>query len=564
MSSSVCDLGTIRNIIRGVDELSPHTLLCEVIDNAEHTSSTKVFIDINLHEKTTIFGFENSASKDQLDKMVMWNPVSSIHKTSNISTCGQGLRYFEFYFRGEQTHVTMNEDNGMPIYIKSKLNSDIIYTYAKSPDTSETQFSDILKKNTIYASEDDEITPSIQSIFNNEHKQYPFQARTLIISRKLSNQQLLEWLNQSENIINLKKHLINKYFSEIKSGLLTIYIKFPNDSDFPELGHDATTDLIGSTKPLREHHTYIYYVNRDFNKFKKGTYLISINRAFFYIQKNGSSNARMHVEFSDEELSNIFPQFRMVQYNVDSKDEVALKKCMVGTSLEDYAGIYLKIGQKFINSQPITANLTKRNLEGCRFYRAILELMNPEQTKILLGLQGLKANFNLSQMSSLENIVKQCCTIYKNFCTKYSNANFLEVDPITYCVVKTSNQKNTKQAKPGRNYIKVIGKNFYKGGMTFKSNDHSRIFDTNREEYEKIKNDFPEEEIYPPERQYIIYISPEINNAASIELIVKEQIMELDNVTTYNNKKGDGIREYFHCEDMNTINEIRQMMVERI
>lgn len=28
----------------------------------------------------------------------------------------------------------------------------------------------------------------------------------------------------------------------------------------------------------------------------------------------------------------------------------------------------------------------------------------------------------------------------------------------------------------------------------------------------------------------------------------------------YNNKKGDGIREYFHCENMNTIQEIKNMI----
>ena len=42
--SSVCDLGTIRNIIRGVDQLPFHMLLSEVIDNAEHSLSTKIFI----------------------------------------------------------------------------------------------------------------------------------------------------------------------------------------------------------------------------------------------------------------------------------------------------------------------------------------------------------------------------------------------------------------------------------------------------------------------------------------------------------------------------------------
>jgi hypothetical protein len=236
---------------------------------------------------------------------------------------------------------------------------------------------------------------------------------------------------------------------------------------------------------------------------------------------------------------------------------------MVGTSLEDYAGIYLKIGDKFINSQPVTANLTKRNLEGARFYRAILEMMDPE-LKMKLGLQGLKANFNLSQMQTLENIVKQCAIIYKKYCKHHADVIFSTVDPVSYSIVKTSNEKNTKQTKPGRNYIRVIGKDFYKLGMAGEVNAWSRICDSHQEEYDKIIQDFPEEEIYPLEKQYVVYISPKILNAASTEQYVKEQIAELDDVITYNNKIGSGLREYFHCEDMETVNDIIQMMVDRI
>jgi hypothetical protein len=562
--SSVCDLGTIRNIIRGVDQLSPHMLLSEVIDDAEHSSSTKVFIDINLHSQTVIFGFENAANKDQLNKMVTWNPVSGIHNTSNISTCGQGLKYYEFHFRGEQTHVTKTEQS---TYITSKLNSDVIYEHAISPHTSETQFSEILKTRTHHASdEENEVVPSIQTIFDNENDEYPFDPKTLIISKKISNQKLIEWLKTDDNIINLEKHLNNKYYEEIKSNKLSIYIKFPNADRFIKLGDKCTIDIIGSTQRIREHHSDFYYVNKDFNRFKikKGMYIICINNKFFYIQPNGSSTTRAHIELSEEEHSFIFLQFRYIQYNVNRDLESQLKECMVGgTSLEDYAGIYLKIGDKFINSQPITANLIKRNLEGARFYRALLELMDPE-SKIMLGLQGLKPNFNISQMQTLENTAKQCAIIYKNFCKHYPDTDYSTVDPVSYCVVKTSNDKNAKQAKPGRNYIRVIGPHFYKLGMAGETNAWNRIFDSNQEEYNKIVQDFPEEEIYPLSKQYAIYISPKILNAASTEQYVKEQIAELDDVITYNNKIGSGLREYFHCEDMETVNNIIQMMVERI
>ena len=554
--SSVCDLGTIRAIIRGVDQLSPHTLISEVIDDAEHSLSTKVFIDINLHTQTVIFGFENAASKDQLNKM-----VSDIHNTSKISTCGQGLKYYEFHFRGEQAHVTKTDQS---TYITSKLNSDVIYTGAVSANISEAQFSEILKTRTHHASdEENEVIPSIQAIFDNENKEYPFYPKTLIISKKITNQTLMEWLNTEKNIVNLEKHLINKYYEEIKSNKLAIYIKFPNQATFKVLGDKCTTDIIGSTQRIREHHSDYYYVKSEVNRLKKGTYLICINNKYFQIQPNGNSVTRTHIVLSEDEREHTVLKFRLIQYNVNRENEAQLKECMVGTSLEDYAGVYLKIGDKFINSQPVTANLTKRNLEGAKNYRAILIVMDPEE-KLMLGLQGFKPNFNLSQMQLLENMVKQSAIIYKNFCKNYSDRDYSTVDPASYCAVKTSNDKSPKQAKPGRNYIRVIGVNFYKLGMAGETNASNRIYDMDKAEYDKIAPDFPEEEIYPLEMQYLIYISPKIRNASSTEQYVKEQIMELDDVITYNNKKGDGIREYFHCDDMNTVNEIRQLMIDQI
>ena len=516
---------------------------------------------MDLHTPMIIAGFEKAATKEQLNNMQTWNSVSNIHKTSKLSTCGQGYKLYQSYVRGEQTCVSKTERG---TYITSKSNSDAIYKNAISADTSETQFSEILKTRTQYASdEESEVVPSIQAIFDNENDEYPFDPKTLIISKKITNQQLIEWLKIPVNIANLEKHLINKYYEEIKSEKLSIYIKFPNTDTFKELGDKCTTDVIGSTQRIREHHSDFYYVRTDLKRLKKGSYLICINEKYFQIQTNGNSVTRTHIELSEEERSHIFLQFRYIQYNVNRDLETQLKECIVGISLEDYAGIYLKIGDKFINSQPVTANLIKRNLQGAKHYRAILILMDPE-SKIMLGLQGLKANFNLSQMQLLENTAKQGAIIYKNFCKHYPDTDYSTVDPVSYCVVKTSNDKNTKQAKPGRNYIRVIGPHFYKLGMTGETNAWNRIFDSNQEEYNKIVQDFPEEEIYPLSRQYAIYISSKILNAASTEQYVKEQIAELDDVITYNNKIGSGLREYFHCEDMETVNDIIQMMVDRI
>jgi len=564
--SSVCDLGTVRNIIRGVDEPSPHTLISEMIDDAEHSQSKKIFVDINTHNKTMTFGFENAATEEQLDKMVRWNPTSVIHNSSNISTCGQGLKYYEFRFRGEQIHATKSCN----VYMKSTLNSDIIYNSAKSADVSERQFAEILHKKTSYVQTSDEIEPSLEHIFSNDDGKLPFNPKTLIISKHITNESLLEWLNDDANIATLKKELINKYYEEIKCGSIIIYIKFPKDSEFSQLGHDCNTDVIGSTDKQNAHVTKIYYVEKDFDKFKKGEYVISINGRFIRIQKMGNSYARTLVDIAD--VSNLLLQFHFTQYTIrtpvtdnEKAFTAQFKECIVGTSLEDYCGIYLKIGDKFIDGKPIASGLTKRNLQGAKWYRGILELKNPEKTKMMLGLHGLKSEFNLSRMTSLEQIIKQCCIIYKNFCGGGDVPLYSTVEPATYCVVKTSNDKTTRTSKPGHVYLRVIGTNFYKIGKTGKSNRTGRIFDkTPADEFKKIKESFPEENIFSTNRQYHIYLSPEFDKCSSTEQIVKEYIMNLQNVICYDQKIGDDTREYFHCDDMATVLEIQNVMIEAL
>ena len=56
--SAICQKGTIINIVgRGIDETPFHMALFEPIDDAEHSASKKVFVDINVHEKTILIGF---------------------------------------------------------------------------------------------------------------------------------------------------------------------------------------------------------------------------------------------------------------------------------------------------------------------------------------------------------------------------------------------------------------------------------------------------------------------------------------------------------------------------
>ena len=176
-------------------------------------------------------------------------------------------------------------------------------------------------------------------------------------------------------------------------------------------------------------------------------------------------------------------------------------------------------------------------------------------------------------MPSLEQIIKQCCIIYKKYCaTKVSlgelQSSQSEINPETYCVVKTSNEKSQRTSKPGHNYLRAVGNNFYKFGFTGVSNRQNRIFDSLSDaDYKKLKENFPEEEIFPQGKFYYEYLSSQFNCACSTEQKISEYIMELvefGDVITYDSKVGDGIREYSHCDNIETLNNIKKMMIDSL
>jgi len=566
--SSVCDLGTIRNIIRGVEAPSPHTLISEMIDDAEHSNSTQIFVDINTHDRYVTFGFDKSATEDQINKMVQVNTVSGIHSSNNISTCGQGLMNYEFRFRGKHFHVSRtNDEYGKNMYMKSSIDSDTIYAHAISPDVSESQFSEILKKKTAYVQISDEIEPSMERIFSNEDNIYPFTPKTIVMSKTITNAPLLDYLNDDFNIANLEKELINKYYEEIKMNKIQIYIKFPKDNKFKELGINSNVDVIGSTKKDKEHITHIYYVENDIeaNKLKKGECIAAINGTFLLIKKQGNSYSRTSITISESDMTHMLLLCTFTEYMNAEKDE-DLKKAIIGTSLENYSGVYLKIGNKFIDGRTVTSSLVPRNLQWSKLYRGIIQLMNPKETKMMLGIHGLKSVFNLCHMRPLEEIIKQCTIIYKSFCKKYENDQpfpvYSDKNPLEYCEVKTTNQKSQKTSKPGNNYIRNIGKHFYKIGYTLLKNRDKRIFGWSQYDIEKARKAFPEEEIYDYNKSYYVYLSPEFAHSASTEQRTKEFIMTLHDVTMYHHKVGDEVREYFYCDNMETLETIKQCMIE--
>jgi hypothetical protein len=326
-------------------------------------------------------------------------------------------------------------------------------------------------------------------------------------------------------------------------------------------------DVIGSTKKDRDHITCIYYVKNDIeaNKLKKGEYIAAINGIFLSIKKQGNSYSRTSMTVSESDMTNILLLCTFTQYE-NSENSEDLKKAITSNSLEDYSGVYLKIGNKFIDGKPVPSTLTKRNLQGHKMYRGIIELMNPKETKMMLGIHGLKSDFNLSTMRPLEEIIKQCAIIYKNFCTKYKENDPFPVystkNPLEYCEVKTTNQKSQKKSKPGNNYIRKIGNNFYKFGHTLQKGRESRIFGWSQKHIEAARKDFPDEEIYDYNNCYYVYLSPEFSHSASTEQRTKEFMMTLQDVTMYEHKVGDEVREYFHCDNMETLENIKEFMIE--
>ncbi len=569
--SVVVEKGTIRNAIRGIDEINFHIALFEPIDDRQHSNSHKVFVDLNVHEAAFTIGFENPANENQINNMVRWHTCQEIHTGDGMATAAQGLKIYENLARGEQYHGSyFVDENNVTKYIDSRANTGLIFNAARDPSVSETKFSEIINKNTVYAQTEEEVFPSIANIYKNTDSIYPFAPKTIILSKKITNERLLEHLKVQENINTLRKELRNKYFHEISSGDLELYIKFPFSSSFELLDTTNQGDTIGWTIGENRYITYILEVTTPFktmNKttsdqylsFSKGDYILQIGTKYFVNKKNGNSTIRELVPLNDSEKVNLKHLFNFHQYTIPENLVSLIQETnMVGTSMEIYSGVYLRMGGKFNNSKPMPSTLTTRNLYKSRHYRGVLEVAseNADYVKNKLQLNGLKAKFNLSDMSELEYNIKQATTLYKKWapCT----LNDKDTNPEKYACVKTTNEKTKEKEKLQHLYIAAIGKNFYKLGI-HTATTNNRIFDYIKDDIiDQNKKDFPNEEIF--EHPYINFhtLAP-IKNACSVEQRIKELLLELDDVGTYDQKKnGNGIREYFHCEDAETMSQIIQ------
>lgn len=552
---SICEKGAIRSVLAGVEKLPPEMALYEVIDDKEHSNSNKVFIDIDIHNKRVVIGFENAATSEQIKNMVTWFSINKTHYDANrIATRGTGYKLLTFSVRGEYTHISNIDDSK---WISSYINTTKIYNAELDPDVSNKEFSEILHASTTFIREQEELFPSHQTIAQNKDNYYPFTPKTIIEAKNVSNETILNYFSNTENQENLIKRFRIKYYNEISEKNTELYIKSPNNTKFIQITNNNCIDVIGITDNcINKHNTNIYISEDTKNCYG---YVIEINEKFYKYKKNGNSILRNPLTKQEEEIYiNRAPDYTFVQYNIkstenmSSEEKLNLYNSIVGKSLEYYAGVYISIGGVFINSEKVTWGIKERNLQGNKHYRGVL-YVNTQNAKQDIGLSGLKAQFSLLTKKDLHDVIKSLTDIYK----KYTILGKIQ-NPDEYVLVQSTAQKSTGEKKlDGHQYLICIGKNFYKLGF---ETTQTRIYDyIKTDTIEENKKNFPEEEIY--EKPFLVYLSlHKIPNIRGLEQNIKSIINTSDSCVTYE-AIGCDILEYFHCDN---IYEVLPLIIKEI
>ena len=565
MPPTVSSLGTIRGVIRGIKAFPFEIVNSEMIDDRAHSKpvpSKMVFQDINPRDRTVVTGYEQSALPQDIANLSRWMTPSKTHSANDIATCGVGSKYFEYNLRGVHTHVShTTTPEGSIVYFTSEVDSTKIYQSAVDQNVTESDFESILTSSTHSVRDSDETTTFIDPIFKNSEGVYPFAPRTLIVSKKIQLD------IQDEDFLRLWEHNIRKYFHLIHSGALKLYIRYPScppdlekyavpNSSFLEIPAEDGSDMIGTTNMSDPLEIQIYKVVKTFNKVPKDSFIISVKDVFYLISSNGNSKLRTELTASPDEVRDCLMHYAtFTQYNLNNTTNLRLS--------EKHAGVYLKIGEDFTNSYPVKGNLNVRHLHGSSKYRGILEVSSVNSWKVKQDLQinGLKADFNLSNMRSLNETIHECTKIYKKF---RITPNATIDSPNSYVPIKSSNIKTTQgRQNLGVNYILQVGPDFYKLGDTSSKGKINRLFKTYDNKFiNTIRSDFPEERFYDEQEMHFVYLpSKDYKNHESLESMLKEYLLDLDDVTTYDTRAGGGIREFFHCSK-ETLQLIVQFMKE--
>ena len=540
--SVVIEKGAIRSQIRGIENLPIIIALYEVIDDRKHSNSNKVFIDIDLHNKICMIGYSEEATKDNIDNMVKWfNTNKEQTNINNIASKGIGLKFFEFRALGTWKHITKRFNE--KIYYTSEINTSDIWNAEIDDKISSINFSEILHRGTIFVKEEDELSLTIENIFNNVDNKYPFQPKTIFRCSNLKNINVLnEYKDEEGNFKfdDIIKRLKIKYYNEISKGL-ELYIKLPGHAEFKLIEND-NIDVIGFTNNRNNELKIDIFINPEYHY----GYFFKIGENAYQFRKNGNSIIRQKIEQKIDIISNS-PDFSLFQYNINNMSKEDKNNSIFGKSEEACAGLFIEIGGTFISDQPVEWNIIKRNLAGNKNYRAVLQCLSPE-SKHHLKLSGLKAQFNLATMNYLHNCIKCLTDVYKIYTKNMSKSSD------DYVLIKTTASKSiTDKQIEGYFYIVELGKNFFKFGF---SSNQQRIFDYITEEYRnKYRSEFTDIEFHTS--PHCRYLSIEkIKKITLFEEKIKSLVNESTICQTYDCLTGNDIREYFTCESFDKLHPL--------
>ena len=536
--SVVIEKGAIRSQIRGIENLPIIIALYEVIDDRKHSHSNKVFIDIDLHNHICMIGYSEEATKDNIDNMVKWfNTNKEQTNINNIASKGIGLKFFEFRALGTWKHITKRFNE--KIYYTSEINTSDIWNAEIDDKISSINFSEILHRGTSFVKEEDELSLSIENIFNNIDDKYPFPPKTIFRCNNVKNTNLLdEYKDEERNFKfdDIIKRLKIKYYNEISQGL-ELYIKLPGYTEF-EIIENNNIDVIGFTNNRSNELKIDIFINPNYYY----GYFFKIGENAYEFRKNGNSVIRQKINNISNSSS---PDFSLFQYNINNMSKEDKNNSIFGKSEEACAGLFIEIGGTFISDQPVDWQIIKRNLAGSKNYRAVLQCISTE-SKHHLKLSGLKAQFNLATMNNLHSFIKCITDVYKAY-----NKN-PSINSDDYVIIKPTACKNSSPDKQidGYFYIVELGKNFFKFGY---SSNQQRIFDYIKEEYiERHRLEFPDIELHTsPHCRYLSI--RKIKNITFFEEKIKSLINDSVICQTYDCLHGNNIREYFCCNSFDKL-----------
>ena len=529
MINPICSKGAVRSQIQSIESITIISSLFEVIDNRKHSNSKKVFIDIDIHNSICIIGYSESAKRVHINNTVKWFNSNNNQKiVNNIASKGIGLKFFEFKLLGKWKHISFCKDNNE--YFYTEINTIKINDVRDDDTVSDEKFETILKTQTDGIKSDDELKRSEEDIFKNVDSKYPFKPNTIFLCKKMNITNSFDIYKNKKggyDFENILKRLRIKYYNEIVNGL-ELFIKLPGYTEFKEIKTNDSIDIIGTTNKSDE-------LEIDFfiDKNSHLGYTFRIREKSYKFGKNGSSKRR-------EKIENITksPDFRLTHF-INNINKTNIKKYIIGKSIEKlYTGMYIDIGNTFINDEATNWNIDNRNMPGSSNYRCVLKCIS-EESKSELKTWGLKSLFDLSTMTSLHEVCKHFTNIYKGYINKNKPNN-----PDDYVVVtSTSNKQRDKNKNlSGYFYVTNVGKNFYKFGI---SSTHKRIWEHGyNKTIKKCKTDFLDIIIYEKPITVILPLT-KIENVNVLEQEIKCFINNNSQCITYDNKTGDDIREIF-------------------